>query len=60
MDAFQQRGCQHVSPWAERYLPADMRRSGEGQKQLVYLADFSLPWLRGPEVLQFSAGVVPT
>jgi hypothetical protein len=49
-----------TSAWAECYLPADMYRSGAGQKQLVNLADFSLPWLRGPEVLQFSAGVVPT
>jgi hypothetical protein len=31
-----------------------------GQKQLVNLADFSLPWLRRVEVLQFFAGVVPT
>jgi hypothetical protein len=23
MDAFRQRGCHHVSPWAERYLPID-------------------------------------
>jgi hypothetical protein len=33
-----------VSPWAERYLPADMRRRGAAQKQLIYLADFSSPW----------------
>jgi len=45
--------CHHVSPWAERYLPADMQRSGAAQKQLIYLADFSSPWLRGPKVLQF-------
>jgi hypothetical protein len=25
---FRQRGCHHVSHWAERYLPADLQRSG--------------------------------
>jgi hypothetical protein len=53
MDAFRQRGCHHVSPWAERYLPADVQRKWCAQKQLIYRADFSSPWLRSQKSCSF-------